>query len=544
MRSSTAGQFLLPAAVSFGVSTIVFLDYFCLLSSPTHLFIYHFDEPASTVFIPVILDTFLLALICLATLLVAQTRPRLNRIVWSVMGCMLPWVFIKAITAACNIEFPHRLSLVIFGLSAIALVTFLFVRTPTVDRAFSALRFFAESFLAAIGIVGAIPILQAGWLGFEARHLNDQIVSNTVRVQSAARPHQRVVWILLDELAYRQLYGHRLPGLQLPAFDRFHNESTVFSDVQPAGIHTEIVLPELMTGHPVDDIRASPQGRLLVHNQSGWQPFNQRDTVFADADSLGYVTSVVGWYNPYCRLLPAVLNSCFWTYSFREDLLPTQTFAQDLMNPFVNLTVKIPGFFHPSKNALYEYIMGKEHIRDFTSLQQAADAALSDPRNTFVFLHMPVPHPNGIWDRRTGRFAIDHSAYVDNLALADLYLAHVRQLLTSIGQWDDTTIVIEGDHSWRTRQLWLNSPAWSSDDAAASDGGSFDPRPALIVKLPNQHISAQIDTSFAATRTRPLLDELLERRITNPNQLEHWACCETQGASAMQPAHGHFSPPT
>ena len=546
MRLSFMRQIISPAAVASGITTIAFLDYLCLLNSPSHLFVYHIDQHASTtLFLPVILDWLLLTAIILAIFIAARTRPHLDRVVWSSIACMFPWVATKAITSALGGEFPHHVSLTFFFLSVVAAFIFLVVRIPGIDRVFSGIRFFTEILLAGIGFAGAIALLQTGWLAVQARHLNDARVSNTIPAESSVRPHQRVVWILLDELAYRQLYGHRLPGLALPAFDQFRTESTVFTDVQPTAIRTQIAVPALMTGHPVDEVRASAQGSLLMHTETGWQPFNQRDTVFADADALGYITSVVGWYNPYCRLLGAVLNSCFWTnYSLRDGLFPPETFSRALINPLVDFNAKILGFFHPNKRDWNEYSAGEEHIHDFTALDHAADAALSDPRNTFVFLHMPVPHPDGIWDRRTARFAVDHSAYVDNLALADLYLAHVRQLLTSMGQWDDTTVVIEGDHAFRAKLLWMKGPVWTAEDAAASAGGRFDPRPALIVKLPGQHTAAQVGTPFPAVRTRPLLDELLTHRISNPEQLEQWACCSSQGASEARLAQGHFSPPT
>lgn len=545
MCSSAVRWQILPAAAALGLSTTAFFGYLCLLNSPTHLVLYHIDQSASAVFLPVIIDTLLLAALCLVAFIAAQHRARFHRILWSLIISIFPVLALKSIAMAAGIGLPFALKLAMAAFPVLTAFVLLLLCSPAVDRAFHKSQSFTETLLAAIGIVGVIFLLQATWFAVQASHLNDQRVANTIRARIADRPHQRIVWIVFDELAYRQLYGQRLPGLALPAFDQFRAESTVFSDVQPAGISTDIVLPALMTGHPVDQIRASPQGWLLMHNQTGWRPFNQRDTVFADADSLGYVTSVVGWYNPYCRLLPAVLNSCFWTnHSGRLGLFPDQTFLQTVLGLITNFARQANIFSRDQRRSPAELRNAGDHIHDFTVLDKAADAALDNPNETFVFLHMPVPHPNGIWDRGTGRFAADHSSYVDNLALADLYLAHVRQLLTSDGQWDNTTIVIEGDHGWRTRLLWLNSPAWSSEDTAASDGGSFDPRPALIVKLPNQHTTAQIDTAFDATRTRPLLDELLERRITNPNQLEHWACCETPGASAMQPAHGHFSPPT
>ena len=42
---------------------------------------------------------------------------------------------------------------------------------------------------------------------------------------------------------------------------------------------------------------------------------------------------------------------------------------------------------------------------------------------------MPIPHPYGFYDRKKKAFSTTHTSYIDNLALADGYLAHIRQLL-------------------------------------------------------------------------------------------------------------------
>jgi hypothetical protein len=76
-----------------------------------------------------------------------------------------------------------------------------------------------------------------------------------------------------------------------------------------------------------------------------------------------------------------------------------------------------------------------------------------------------------------------------------------------------------GDHSWRTKLVWMNTPLWTAEDQAASNGGQFDDRPAYIVKLPHQTTAARIDSRFAATRTRDLLDGILDGSIRSVPEL-------------------------
>ena len=45
---------------------------------------------------------------------------------------------------------------------------------------------------------------------------------------AATTPHQRVVWLLFDEMSYDQVFVHRFPGLELPNLDKLRGESVDF----------------------------------------------------------------------------------------------------------------------------------------------------------------------------------------------------------------------------------------------------------------------------------------------------------------------------
>ena len=165
------------------------------------------------------------------------------------------------------------------------------------------------------------------------------------------------------------------------------------------------------------------------------------------------------------------------------------------------------------------------HIDDYLDLNAATQKLLRDPSYSFVLLHLPVPHPWGIYNRHTGKFTVTGSSYIDNLALADKCLAVIRQTLEQTGQWDSSTIVVMGDHSWRTKQLWhLSKPgyAWAAEDDVASRGGQYDPRPAYLIKLPGQTTGDRIDTPYATVNTRKLFDAIMAHRINTPADLAAW----------------------
>jgi hypothetical protein len=55
-------------------------------------------------------------------------------------------------------------------------------------------------------------------------------------------------------------------------------------------------------------------------------------------------------------------------------------------------------------------------------------------------------------------------------------------------RWAATTLIVQGDHSWRT-DMWRPVPGWSAEDERASDGGKWDPRPVLLIHASGQQSS-------------------------------------------------------
>jgi hypothetical protein len=300
------------------------------------------------------------------------------------------------------------------------------------------------------------------------------------------------------------------------------------------------VLPSLITGLPLDRVHAPAAGwPLSMHTTSTqrWQQLDPHNTVFQDALNAGYSTAVAGWYIPYCRILPEVLDQCFWTNHMvlPEGMFPGQSIAWNSEQPILHFLAEFEEQTHltPPLNALSNEIAF--HQQDYSELLAAGDKLLDAPSVNFLLLHMPIPHPGGMYNRHTESFTTKHPSYLDNLALCDLYLTHVRQKLEQLGAWDDTTLVLMGDHSWRVQLLWAHYSAWTPEEQIASDGAHFDDRPVYIVKLPHQTTPTQIEFPFAALRTRELFSNLLTGRITTPQQLAKWAQQASQTAGATHP---------
>jgi hypothetical protein len=517
-----------PVTVAFGLANLYLVSMTEPLVASEHELVYHMTGSASVIFIPVLIYLIVLSGLLAVLLMLVERHGRLRGIVWSGAVFALPWILLRSCAGLMEDTVPTWISLLV-GLASLLIFVVIAVRWRSIRPAFEEVQPVVATVLGVFALCGLVVFAHLIWFGWQARDLNPAPTLHHPQLIKGS-PHQRIVWIVLDELSYQQVYERRFPGLQLPAFDQLAADSTVFTHVVPAGRFTRQVIPSLFTGIPSDEVDVSGAGLLVtIHDTASgrWDRFQQHKTVFQDAIDAGYTTGVAGWFNPYCRILPAVLDHCYWT--FRKDnvaggLSPNKSAAANLVLPFRMLWLDIGNFLRngtlpPSE----ERIDIQMHTADYRELLAAGDSLLSDPSVGFVFLHMPVPHPYGFYDRKSEGFATHHTSYIDNLALADRYLAHVRQLLEQEHEWDSSAVVVMGDHSWRTSFVWKNSAGWTAEDEAASHGGQFDSRPAYIVKLPNQQTGERMDASFGAIRTRAMFDAMMQNRLRTPEALEQWA---------------------
>jgi hypothetical protein len=519
--------------VALGLATIDLIWVIKPGVEPSQHALYHWSGTVRSLFAPMALD-MLAAWLLIALLLLAARRPgRLRVAIWSALLLFIPWfVQLDGEFLALLASRPHlrrQLFVAAFALS----LTLILLWRPAVSSWFERIVSSASSLLIFAGIFGLFLFCRLGWYAWQGSRMEDRAHLQPTR-NPTIQPH-RLIWIVFDEMSYQQTFEHRFPGLQMPAFDRLAAQSTVFSHVVPIGTSTEVVLPGLLSGEAVDDIRTSPTGEFSLHhpNTGKWELFNQHNTSFQDARDAGYGTAIAGWYNPYCHLLPAVLDHCMWTHRFGilNNMEPSGTIAWNLLQPLKQLTTEL---IHVAPGNLQQILLKRLHIptqaaeesalhiADYNALYAASDRLLRDRSAGFVLLHLPVPHPEGIYNRQTGAFATSGSTYMDNLALADKCLAGLRQTLEDTGQWDSSTIVIMGDHSWRTTWIWEATREWTPAEQQASLGGGYDERPIYLIKLPHQTSGSKIDTPFHAVNTRTLFDAVLLHRIATTTDLDTW----------------------
>jgi hypothetical protein len=517
-----------PASTAFGLAVLCCLVLIAPITSLDHLIVFHDSGPPSSIFLPLLFDLAIVWLLITLVLLRARKPGRVRVALWSALILFFPWLLLEdgAILGAWTVHRRLGIALLLWSCLCWTAVN-VFWHSKFVPH-FERLVGFWKTVFVFLTFNNLFVVGQLLWCFWAARAIYLPLPLHEPAPHFATagqRVRPRVIWIILDELSYQQVYERRFPGLELPAFDQLASEATVFTHVAPAGIYTEEVVPSLMTGIPVNAIRPATDGAQFgLHNAvlDQWVEFRQHDTVFQDALDEGYSTAIAGWYNPYCRTLPEVLDRCFWTYKAGNDkgIFAESGRVRNMLGPLV---YAIPRIVPHATESRYDAQLDDAQIADFRQIYAAGDRMLADPSLNFLLLHLPAPHPGGIYDRRRGVFADDGRSYIDNLALADRYLAHVHQFLEERGEWDSSAVIVMGDHSWRTQAIWTSSSQWTAEDQQASDGGKFDDRPGYIIKLPGQSEAARIDSRFAAVHTRALLQGILSGKIRTAQGLAAFA---------------------
>ncbi len=379
------------------------------------------------------------------------------------------------------------------GIVWAALLTFLILKVPQFAEKLSR---GGSSLLAGFVVFALIMTVQLGratlW------RPGPQSFTSPMAAASSHRP--RLVWILFDELAYQPTFEARDPSLQLPNLDRLRAESTLYSDMTPVAYRTTRAVPSLLLGKAVTDVAYTAKNQYLVQLEDDphWQKLDANETLFGLAKEHGLTTAIVGWYIAYCPVFVGVATDCYWANEDAQDRGPTSTSASFLENVWFPLRILVEQAVAPGKAwedvAAWNAAGHEEAVKD---IEEHALKTVADSQADILYLHLPAPHPPAVWDRRTGRFGLGGS-YLDSLDYSDRLLGKILNILEAQPRWAETTLIVHGDHSWRT-DMWRPLPGWSAEDERISHGGKWDPRPLLLI-----HAAGQKDAETVTAPTNVL----------------------------------------
>ncbi len=347
---------------------------------------------------------------------------------------------------------------------------------------------------------------------------------------------RRILWIIFDEMDFRLSFLERPATLKLPEFDRLRMESFFAVSAYPPSDETERSLPALITGGLVSEIDRNAPNELLLRREADGHsaPWSAQPNLFSRTREMRLNTGLAGWYHPYCRVIGNSLTQCSWEATSLlflpntdlTDLITSSekiSVAQGMRRVFDSVLVPAMfRFFLPKNPRIW-----REHLfREFNGIHQRSMVMATDPNLNLVFVHYPIPHPPGVYDRYKDAFSLSSSSgYIDNLALADRALKQLRQRMVEAGIWESTTILISSDHRLRADSVWRGHPLWkpalTKEDPLVVNSRR-DERVPFILKLAGENQGITYEPAFNTVLSHDLILAILSSEVSKKEDVVMW----------------------
>jgi len=359
-----------------------------------------------------------------------------------------------------------------------------------------------------------VVLANAGWNSL--RYGSAAYADGPLAVSLVSPPSPiRVVWIIFDEASQTIAFGNRPGNLRLPHFDRLREGSFYATSAQPPADSTKFSMPSLILGQTLTEVMPDGTRELRVRAgaQSQWQPLSAIHNVFDDARDAGFNTAVAGWYLSYGRTLNRSLTKSYWIAGWQSPGIEESFHPQPLTSAMWQRVclqfsaIPLVGHLRGVDPGQYQRVQKGEQ---FVWLRNQAVELAVDPTVGLTLIHLPIPHPPGIYN---GRGSGDSADYLGNLALADRTLGKVRQAMEQSGVWDRTAVLVSADHGWRVH-LWRGDAEWTPDEEAASHQDTSGVP--FLLKLPAQHDGLVYAKTFSTIVTRELIGAILSGRLADP----------------------------
>jgi hypothetical protein len=382
--------------------------------------------------------------------------------------------------------------------------------------------------LGLLLLLPLLPVMAGSAIVSMAFRPPDEAFASSVPLPEGRRGRPRMLWMLFDEWDQHLVFDARPRGLALPAIDRLRAEAVVASRAVGGGYGTANAVPSMFIGRRITESTPAGPSELLIGLDGGssedgdLEPISAHTSLFGRLRQHGWQTAVVDWYHPSCRVFAAQIDTCTWepgsSIYRRPEYAADPSFLSRMRLLAERRVQKVPmaaglGWLRPDVSRR------RLESQEFERIRASATRALSAA--DFVYVHWPIPHPFGIYDRQTGRMDVGMDAtYLDNLALADRVIAEIRTGLEALGAWDDAVVLLSSDHSLRTDE-WMGRPTWSTEEQRAT-AGRRSPHVPFMLKLGRQREALAYDEPFSILLTHDLVLALARGELRTPADVARW----------------------
>lgn len=485
----------------------------CFIAAWVELIDPLYNIPGFNQYLSIIINVPLLALLYWTAITLARRFRK--PLAFRIAQLVFPLVLIVPLNGVMRILFPSRLLAIDLALAALAIAIISLSDVRPWDYAIT------RGAATVTLVLFPFFFITMGQMVWSLTKFTDRVPAASVSSRKTSAT--RVLWLLFDEMDYQIAFSKRPATLQLPQLDRFRSQAIFASGAYPPAENTLISMPALVTGRPVSKATLVNPSKLMIafsdsEDRVSW---GSQPNLFSKAREAGLDTAVIGWYLPYCRMIGENLTSCSWQDSEGLSLRETSLIQiEGLINtiPFGSTLGTQIGVV----NIKTRLRLGRQkNLKAFLGVLDGAKKTAVDPSLNLILVHWPVPHPPGIYDRRTDDFELDgESSFIDNVQLVDRTLGELRRTMEDAGTWDETIVLVTSDHSWR-HELWRVTPFWTAEDQEMLPGEA-DHRVPFMLKLMGQRRAVTYDAEFNTILTHDLLLGLLKGELTDPENVVNW----------------------
>jgi hypothetical protein len=400
----------------------------------------------------------------------------------------------------------NRVKVVILGLMGLLLY-------------FSLPRFFISCFRNVSLIFSAAAFLTLGKAGIYA--LEDNYHTESARsISSHSEKPIKIVWMLFDEMDEHYSTVGRPPEVDLPNLDKFRSEAFHATAVSSPANQTILSLPSYFTGKLVSRAELSRRNDLILQycNDPKSYRWNKSFHLVSALHARNYRSGILGWYHPYCRIMKGEYEECL-SFPFTE-----RPHASTYLASVADL---LAGPFHSHGTQ-------EIHSLRYRRVKEAAIRFVDEKNFDFIFMHWPIPHlPTVIFpEAPTFRYPKNEGAesYFNNLIEADRVLGEVRTKMEQKGTWDDTVVIVNSDHGWRS--VKPEGLPWEKEKNRYS-------RIPFMIKFPRKKTPLKYDKIFNGVLLHDIILAIANGKIRSSQQLAQWI----QHESKVSPYQPYFDTP-
>lgn len=332
-----------------------------------------------------------------------------------------------------------------------------------------------------------------------------------------------VVFVIFDEWSWFRLAPAGMPAEDFPNARRLASQSVLVTEARSAGPATRYAIPRLLFERHGEVVPGNGEARW--QDTAGTVPSAEVPSIFDRLHRLGYRSSVTGFYINYRGLLGADGPDQAWSrsYTYKRSTRPEEVGLMLLQNLQHWTDPLSQALWTPLSTAVYS----DSWVTLFRSMRERALASLaSEPDNTFLLLHLPLPHAPFVFNadgsfrgRYQGmRMSEDTAGYHRHLQYADHVLGEILQTLDSTGRFDQSLVVVTSDHSWR-----------KEPDSALTRLPDAGLRVPLLVKWPGQKTAMVSGEPFCALGLWPVIEAAIDGPAPPPMSDSLWLSISRAG---------------